>query len=107
MVVYNPKDEKLTVSKKFWGLIGDFNSWGGDVFMMYDGAGNWVAYNQTLAGGWKIRQAAGWDVNRGGVFAAAGTAFDAVAGGDNINVGDLAGFAVVYDSVNEKITVVK
>ena len=74
--------------------------------MMYDGAA-WVAYNQTLAGGWKLRQACGWDVNRGGTFVEAGTAFDAVAGGDNINVGELTGFAVSYDPVNEKITVSK
>ncbi|MBR0223192.1 MAG: hypothetical protein IJL93_02845, partial [Bacteroidales bacterium] len=106
MVVYDPAAEKLTLSKAYWGLIGDFNSWGGDVFMMYDGAA-WVAYNQTLAGGWKLRQACGWDVNRGGTFVAAGEAFDAVSGGDNINVGDLAGFAVSYDPVNEKITVSK
>ena len=106
MVVYDPAAEKLTLSKAYWGLIGEFNSWGGDVFMMYDGAA-WVAYNQTLAGGWKLRQACGWDVNRGGTFVEAGTAFDAVAGGDNINVGELTGFAVSYDPVNEKITVSK
>ena len=106
MVVYDPTNEKLTLTTAFWGLIGEFNSWGGDLFMMFDGA-NWVAYNQTLAGGWKIRQACGWDVNRGGVFTEAGTAFDAVAGGDNINVGDLTNFAIVYDPANEKITVVK
>ena len=106
MVVYDPTNEKLTLTTAFWGLIGDFNSWGGDVFMMFDGTA-WVAYNQTIAGGWKIRQGCGWDVNRGGVFTEAGTAFDAVAGGDNINVGDLTNFAIVYDPTNEKITVVK
>lgn len=106
MLVYDPASEKITVTKAYWGLIGDFNSWGGDVFMMYDGAA-WVAYNQTLAGGWKLRQACGWDVNRGGTFVEAGTAFDALAGGDNINVGELAGFTVSYDPVNEKITVSK
>ena len=106
MLVYDPANEKITVTKAYWGLIGDFNNWGGDVFMMYDGAA-WVAYNQTLAGGWKLRQACGWDVNRGGTFVEAGTAFDAVAGGDNINVGELTGFAVSYDPVNEKITVSK
>ena len=106
MLVYDPANEKITVTKAYWGLIGEFNNWGGDVFMMYDGAA-WVAYNQTLAGGWKLRQACGWDVNRGGTFVEAGTAFDAVAGGDNINVGELTGFAVSYDPVNEKITVSK
>ena len=97
----------MALSAQFWGLIGDFNSWGGDVFMMYDGKGNWVAYNQTLVGGWKLRQGCGWDVNRGGVFVEAGKEFDAVADGDNINVGDLTNFAVIYNMETEKITVVK
>ena len=56
MVVYDPAAETITLSTQFWGVIGDFNSWGGDVFMMYDGAGKWAAYNQTITGGWKIRQ---------------------------------------------------
>ena len=96
MVIYDPAAGTLALSNQFWGLIGDFNSWGGDKFMFFDGA-NWVAYGQTIAGGWKIRQGAGWDVNRGGVFAAVDTPFAAVAGGENINVGDLANFDVVYN----------
>ena len=108
MIVYDPTNEKLTVTKAFWGLVGEFNSWGSnpDVFMMFDGA-NWVAYNQSIAGEWKIRQASDWAVNRGGSFVEANTAFDAVDGGSNINVGDLTGFAVVYDPTGEKITIVK
>jgi hypothetical protein len=74
--------------------------------MMFDGE-NWVAYNQTLQGGWKLRKGAGWDVNRGGTFVEVNKPFEAVAGGDNINVGDLAGFAVKYNQENETITVVK
>ncbi len=104
MVVYDPTAGTLTLSNQFWGLIGDFNSWGGDKFMLFDGA-NWAAYGQTLAGGWKVRQGAGWDVNRGGVFAAADTPFAAVAGGDNINVGDLANFDVLYNPAAETIFV--
>ena len=107
LVTYFPKEERMALTAQFWGLIGDFNSWGGDVFMMYDGKGNWVAYNQTLVGGWKLRQGCAWDVNRGGVFVEAGKEFDAVAGGDNINVGDLTNFAVIYNMETEKITVVK
>ena len=107
MVTYYPAEEKMALTAQFWGLIGDFNSWGGDVFMMYCGDGNWVAYNQTFVGGWKLRQGCGWDVNRGGTFVEAGTAFDAVAGGDNINVGDLTNFTVIYNFETEKITVVK
>lgn len=96
MVVYDPTAGTLALSNQFWGLIGDFNSWGADKYMFFDGA-NWVAYGQTIAGGWKIRQGAGWDVNRGGVFAAVDTPFAAVPGGDNINVGDLTNFDVVYN----------
>ena len=107
MVTYYPAEEKMALTAQFWGLIGDFNSWGDDIFMMYCGDGNWVAYNQTFAGGWKLRRGCGWDVNRGGVFTEAGTAFDAVAGGDNINVGDLTNFTVIYNYESEKITVVK
>ena len=104
MVVYDPEAETVTLTSHFWGLIGDFNGWGGDVFMLYDGE-NWVAYNQTLSGGWKIREAAGWDNNRGGVFSEAGIAFDVVPNGDNINVGELSGFDVVYAPAAETITV--
>ncbi len=104
MLVYDPEAETITLSTAFWGLIGDFNEWGADLFMMYTGS-SWEAYGLTLAGGWKIRQGAGWDINRGGTFAEQGTAFEAVPGGDNINVGELAGFDVIYDPENETITV--
>jgi hypothetical protein len=102
MLVYDPTAETITLSTNFWGLIGDFNSWGGDKFMMFDGA-NWVAYNQSLAGGWKIRQSSGWDNNRGGVFAEKNAFLEAVPGGDNINVGELTDFDVVYVPSNEII----
>lgn len=102
VVVYDPVATTITLSTNFWGLIGDFNSWGGDKFMMFDGA-NWVAYNQSLAGGWKIRQSSGWDNNRGGVFAEKNAFLEAVPGGDNINVGELTGFDVVYVPSNEII----
>ena len=104
MVVYDPAAETITLSTQFWGVIGDFNSWGGDVFMMYDGAGKWAAYNQTITGGWKIRQGCGWDINRGGTYTA-GAAFPAAAGGDNINVSDKETFSIIYDSVAETITI--
>ena len=107
MLAYDPEDELLALTNQFWSLIGDFNGWAGDVFMIYRGNNEWVAYNQTLPGGWKIRMGCGWDVNRGGTFVEAGTPFDAVAGGDNINVGDLTGFTVIYNQETEKITVVK
>ena len=105
-VIYAPAYKKMLLTQSVWSLIGDFNSWSGDVFMMFDGE-NWVAYNQTLQGGWKLRKGASWDVNRGGTFVEANKPFEAVAGGDNINVGDLSGFAVKYNQTDETITVVK
>ena len=105
-VIYAPAYKKMLLTQSVWSLIGDFNSWSGDVFMMFDGE-NWVAYNQTLQGGWKLRKGAGWDVNRGGTFVEVNKPFEAVAGGDNINVGDISGFAVKYNQTDETITVVK
>ena len=106
MVVYDPAAGKLTVSKKYWGLVGAFNGWGGDpdVFMLFDGA-KWCAYGQTVTGDWKIREGSDWANNRGGTFATAGTPFEAVAGGDNINLGDMTNFSVVYDPAAETITI--
>lgn len=104
VVVFNPTASTITLSTNFWGIIGDFNTWGGDKFMLYDGA-NWVAYGQTLAGGWKLRKSAAWDVNRGGAFTEVGTAFDVVNNGDNINVGELENFDIVYNPEAETITV--
>lgn len=100
-VIYDPKAETLTLSKVFWGVIGDFNTWSSDTFMMNAGDGKWVAYNLALTGGWKLRQGSGWDVNRGGVFTA-GAPFAAVQGGDNIVSGDGI-FDIIYDSVAETI----
>ena len=65
----------------------------------------WAAYGQSISGGWKFRQGAGWNVNRGGTFAEKGTAFGVEHDGANINVGDLTGFDVIYDSTAETITV--
>ena len=107
MVVYDPEAGTLTLSKLYWGLVGEFNGWGGqpDVFMLYQGEGKWGAYNQSIAGPWKIRQSSAWDVNRGGTFVEKGTAFEAVAGGDNITIEAEGAFGVTYDATAETITV--
>lgn len=105
MVVYDPAAETITLSTDFWGLIGDFNSWGGDKFMLYDGA-KWVAYGQALTGGWKIRNAAAWTLSVGGTFAEAGTPFAAVSdNGPNITVTGLDSFDIEYDTTAQTITV--
>ena len=68
-----------------WSLIGDFNSWSDDVEMtLVDGV--WVSPETALSGGFKIRMNHDWAENRGGDMAALGEAFDAVAGGNNIQV---------------------
>ncbi len=106
MVVYYPKDEQITLTKEFWGMIGDFNSWGSDVFMLYDGAGHWNAYNQSISGAWKLRRGADWAVNRGGTFVETGKAFEVTQDGPNITVtADLASFSVDYHAVGETVTV--
>ena len=95
----------ITVYDDFevWSLIGDFNSWGGDVDMV-QADGKWIATDVDLNGGWKIRKDHGWDVNRGGTFVAIGEPFEAVQGGDNIDCGT-GKFTVVYDPEAETITI--
>ena len=107
IVVYDPEEEVLALTNQFWSLIGDFNGWAGDVFLMFNGNNEWVAYNQTLPGGWKVRMGCSWDENRGGDFVEAGTPFDVVQNGPNIDVGDLTGFKVIFNQETNQITVVK
>ncbi len=108
MVVLDPTGNTLTLSTNFWGVIGDFNGWGGDRFMIPDGEGKWYAWNQEISGGWKIRKGADWAVSAGGAYAAAGEAFDAVTeNGPNIAVTDMTRFDVLYDTAAGKITVTK
>ena len=106
MVVYDPTAETITLSTDFWSLIGSFNSWGADRFMMYDGA-KWVAFNQSLKDEeWKIRHAADWALSVGGIYTTTGEAFDAVsANGPNIKVTDKDVFDIEYDTKAQKITV--
>ena len=106
MIVYDPATEKLTLSTLFWGLIGDFNSWGADTFMLPLGEGKWAAYNQTLAGGWKFRQSALWAVNFGGEYAAIGTPFEVRQDGPNITCEE-EGIAILLDTVAATATISK
>ncbi len=104
MVVYDPEAATLTLTKGYWGVIGGFNSWGADDFMYYNGDGKWYSFNRTYEGEWKIRQGAGWDVNRGGTYGALNEPFEAVPGGDNISVGE-SSFGIIYDTATETITI--
>ena len=110
MVVFDPTGNTLTLSTDFWGLVGEFNSWGEqpDRFLMPNGTGKWYAWNQEISGGWKIRKRADWTVSAGGTYAAAGEAFDAVTdNGPNIAVTDMTRFDVLFDAAGSKITISK
>jgi hypothetical protein len=109
VVVLDTNASTITVNKLFanrWGVIGNVNgtSWNADVFMWNDG-GVWKSVPFVANGAFKIRKDAGWDVNRGGVFAAFDTAFAAEAGGADINAGTDVLVTVAYDSAAETITV--
>ncbi len=107
MVVLDPTAKTLTLSTDFWGVIGDFNEWKTDRFMLPAGDGKWFAYNQEISGGWKIRKGADWAVSAGGNYTA-GEAFEAVTkDGPNIAVTDMTRFDVLYDTAAGKITVTK
>lgn len=78
-----------------WSLIGDFNSWGGDVDMtqLAKAPHNWyVRATIPSTGGLKFRANHGWDVNYGTTDADKDTAIgdtyhlDSQAGGQNITV---------------------
>ena len=107
MVILDAEAKKLTLSTNFWGLIGVGGDWDHDLFMAYDGAGKWNAYHMDISGGWKIRKSGNWDVNFGGVYAAAGEPITGVAGGDNIAVTDMTNFSIVFDETASTITVNK
>ncbi|MCQ2171857.1 MAG: SusE domain-containing protein [Bacteroidales bacterium] len=98
-----PEPEPVTYEG--WGIIGDFNEWATDVEMT-EKDGVWTGYFNVAADqGWKLRKDAGWDENVGGTFTAFGTPFEAVAGGDNIVIGQDGFFKVVYDTNAGTITV--
>ena len=71
-------------TKTTWGMIGDFNSWGGDVNMIYDAGSNvWKGTIVAAAnGGFKFRANGGWSLNYGDT--GANGSLD--SGGDNISI---------------------
>ena len=92
----NTNDNTITVSDgDVWGLIGDFNEWGGDIDMTLTD-GKWVSPAVSLKGGWKIRHNHAWEQDFGGTFEALDTPFEAVAGGSNIDCGE-GEFIITYD----------
>jgi hypothetical protein len=89
-----------------WGIIGEFNEWGGDAAMT-EAKGIWTGYfTNTENGAFKFRKDADWAVNYGApgdvepYMVTLGTPINAVAGGKNL--GAPAGFyKAVLDLSNE------
>lgn len=97
-------DEPEVEGIKGWGIIGDFNSWGGDVAMS-NVAGRWTGYvNITEKGGLKIRKDSDWAEDRGGTMSALGTEFAAAQGGANIDL-EPGFYKIVYDQVDETLLI--
>ncbi|MBE6228393.1 MAG: SusF/SusE family outer membrane protein [Bacteroidales bacterium] len=91
-----------------WGLVGEYNSWGGtpDIMLASDGT-YLVAKGVELSGQVKFRKDGGWDVNFGApgdvepVEIAVNTELELVAGGKNFTIA--AGTYDVYlDDANAK-----
>ncbi|MBQ7020421.1 MAG: SusE domain-containing protein [Bacteroidales bacterium] len=91
-----------------WGLVGEYNSWGGtpDIMLASDGT-YLVAKGVELSGQVKFRKDGGWDVNFGApgdvepVEIAVNTELELVAGGKNFTIA--AGTYDVYlDETNAK-----
>ncbi len=69
-----------------WNIIGLNGDWDNDI-LATEADGVWTAYiTANEATEFKWRKDGGWDENYGGVMAALGEPFDAVAGGDNIKI---------------------
>ena len=94
----------ITVEKgDVFGLIGVNGDWDHDIWMT-ETDGKWVSPATQMEGGFKIRRNAAWDENYGGVMTAVGEAFEAVPGGDNINV-EAGEYIVTFDPAAKTITV--
>lgn len=104
-LTYNSNNATMTLNG-VWCVIGkvEGSSWDKDFYMTEVEDGLWKSAPLQVDGEFKIRQSENWDVNRGGTFAADGTAFDVTAGG--VNIAPAAGlYQIVYNSKTEQITV--
>ena len=108
-VVLDTDAMTITVSSgDVWSLIGDFNSWGGDVDMVLTD-GKWVSPVTHLnANGFKIRHNHDWALSVGGSFEAFGQPFTATTEGDNnIMLPAEGDYVVTYDPEAQTIMVEK
>ena len=89
-----------------WSLIGNFNSWGGDVDMELK-EGKWVSPAVQLDNkGFKIRKNHDWGASYGGTFVKLGEPFDATTtDNNNIMLEEDGEYVVTFDPSALKITV--
>lgn len=88
-----------------WSLIGVNGDWNKDVDMTEVVSGVWVSPVTTMEGSFKIRYAAGWDDERGGVLTELGKAFEAVFQGANIELPAKSSYQIIYNANEDVITV--
>lgn len=88
-----------------WSLIGVNGDWNKDIDMIEVLDGVWMSPVTEMEGNFKLRFAAGWDINRGGAIAELGRLFAGVPGGDNIALPKKAKYQVLYYEALDKIIV--
>ena len=93
-----------TEAGKF-GLIGVNGNWDNDIYMYAGDGGLYYSPVVSFEGEFKIRFNNDWKVERTGTFVNVGEPFAVKQGGDNIKV-DKGTYAIVYNSVEETVTVV-
>lgn len=95
----------ISVPDICWSLIGVNGDWNKDVDMIEALDGVWMSPVTEMEGNFKLRYAAGWDINRGGAMTELGRLFAGVAGGDNIALPKKAKYQVVYYEELDKIAI--
>ena len=113
-VYYRPDCEVIIVEMagaelSYWGLVGTINSWGGtpDRILYANEDLNLETGEIELPASAeiKIRKNEDWAENRGGTFVSLGEAFAVENNGANIALGRDAKVNLVYDYLNETITI--
>ncbi len=111
-VYYRPDCDVIIVNEagteiSYWGVVGTINSWNAPDIILYVNDDQLLESDEielTATDEIKIRQNEDWGVNRGGAFASLGEPFAVELNGANIALGRDAKVKVVYDALNETIT---
>ena len=92
---------QYTYSANSWGLIGDFNSWGGDVVMTWNSTNHVFTgiISATASGQFKFRANGGWNVNLGGDINAL------TSGGSNLSIPAAGNYTITLDPWGLKATI--